>query len=289
MNNSNFGKQRNVFILLILFSVFSFSFSSATTIGSKEAIGVYIGEDNTFGLTNTTNYNNYTISNEYQYYYNNFSVNETQISDTDGKITILESWLNSLLIPYNGSIKNIDLNNKNLTTTGNLFSNFLGSFINRINKLFVVNIDASGNATFNSYYGGMWYENETGITATLNASYQKVTRFNNSDAINGFYWFGNSTLELMDDGGVYEVNYRLTSKGENNKHYHSCVFINEVCQFKTKDEVITNAVIDQAELSAGGFIRLNKYDNVTLRTLEISGTSTIIAYDGNLRLKRIGN
>jgi hypothetical protein len=55
----------------------------------------------------------------------------------------------SHLVPYTGALNNIDLNGKNFTTIGYGFFGFLGSIVNRINKLFVQDIDASGNMVIN--------------------------------------------------------------------------------------------------------------------------------------------
>jgi hypothetical protein len=48
------------------------------------------------------------------------------------------------LVPYVGANLSVDLNNKNITTTGSIFSNFIGSITNFISKLWVTNIQFNG-------------------------------------------------------------------------------------------------------------------------------------------------
>jgi len=52
--------------------------------------------------------------------------------------------INGTLVPYENAIKNLDLNSKNVTTTGTGFFGFLGSLTSRITGLFVEDVNLSG-------------------------------------------------------------------------------------------------------------------------------------------------
>lgn len=147
----------------------------------------------------------------------------------------------------------------------------------------------TGNSTINNYYGGMYTTSEIGVTGMLlNSTLQKVN-FTTSDSLNGFIFIDNNrALELIDGAGMYRVEWRTEKVGTNNHEYHGYIYINEVQQNKTFDRSIAQ-VSNSLRMLGFGFIRLNKYDNVTLRLADISGTSTPTVYIKNVNLMRVGN
>lgn len=147
-----------------------------------------------------------------------------------------------------------------------------------------------GNATYNGYYAGMWFHNDTGISVSLNSTPQTINLNINSNYRNGFNWFGNSTLELMDKNGegLYHITWKAEGIGTQNHEYHGWVFTNEVQQNNTIGHAIGQAS-NAVDMLGLGMIRINQYDNVTIRLADMTSPSSVSAIDGNVNLVRVGN
>jgi len=137
-----------------------------------------------------------------------------------------------------------------------------------------------------SYYGGMWFHNDSGIVSTFNSSFKKVY-FNHSDFIYGFT-FLNSTLTNILSSGVYQVNYDIIGVGLNNHEYHSYVFVNELLINSTLGHTVADAV-NQVSMSGLGFIRLEVGDNISLRIADMTSSSTGTQISSNLNIVKIAN
>jgi len=156
-------------------------------------------------------------------------------------------------------------------------------------KLNVVgSVNITGNATYNSYYGGMWFHDHTGIPIEWNDTYQKF-QFENATNLNGFSWVGNKSKLMNTNGnGMYQVHWNAVGTGTNNHIYHGAIFVNEVEQENT----IGHATGDgngEVRIDSFGFIYLNTNDNVTMRGRDVGGTTSGTAIFANINLVRIGN
>lgn len=146
----------------------------------------------------------------------------------------------------------------------------------------------NGNTSINNYYADMFFHEDDGISVTLNNTFQIFSLFNESSHNNGFEYSRNSTLRLLDDGGVYQVHWILEGDGTQNHEYEGYVYVNEVPIHNTYSRAIGTAV-STVTMSGFGFIDINTGDNVTLRLSDRSGTTGGTAYFGNINLVRIGN
>jgi hypothetical protein len=177
----------------------------------------------------------------------------------------------------------------NLSRTITLLSTIINGNLNVTGNVNITgNLNVTGNITGNNYYAGMWFHNDAGISATLNSTPQIISMNTNSTYRNGFNWFNNSTLELMDDGGLYQIIWKAEGIGQNAHEYHGWAYINGVQQTSTIGHTIGDGN-SQVKMLGFGFIELNKYDNVTIRLADMTGTATITAIDGNVNLVRVGN
>lgn len=177
--------------------------------------------------------------------------------------------------------------NGNIVTGNNVDSGYQfdaygnSSFRGDINQTF-------GNSTINTYYGGMHFHNDGGVSISLNTTLQKVNLFTDGEYINGFRKVGNDTLQLQVDGGVYEAKYTLQTKGTQSHEYESYLYANEFQENNTYGRTVGQAS-SETDLQSFGFIRINAGDNVTLRVRDITGTTSGTAYFGNVNLYRVGN
>jgi len=80
-----------------------------------------------------------------------FIGNGSQLTDLNVTAVNLSAY-----VPYTGANQNVDLGNNNISTTGTGFFTYLGSLLNRINKLFVQDINFNGtiNGTGNIITSG---------------------------------------------------------------------------------------------------------------------------------------
>jgi len=148
------------------------------------------------------------------------------------------------------------------------------------------NLDVGGNATYNSYYGGMYMHNDAGLASTFNETYQKLY-FNESDYLNGFT-FADSTLTLKDDGGLYQARWNAVGTGTNNHEYHGYVFVNE----QLIDSTIGHGLgtgNNEISVKGLGFVRINNQDNITVRLADLTAESVGTQIHANINLVRIGN
>ena len=159
-----------------------------------------------------------------------------------------------------------------------------------------VKIDGSltqikGNATINTYYGEVWFHNDTGVSVgTLNTTYQTMNIFESDESgsiLNGFSSSANG-LTLNVDGGVYRSKWEATGSGVNNHYYHGCLFINEECQYNTNQHVIADAN-NQVRMAKAGLVEINAGDNVSLRVKDTDSTSAGTIYIADITLERIAN
>lgn len=146
----------------------------------------------------------------------------------------------------------------------------------------------NGNATINNYYGGMFFSNDTGISISLNETFQSANIFTQSTHDNGFKLIDNEKLQLTDDGGIYQTIWGAEGDGTQNHIYIGYIYVNEERQNNTKGRAVGQAS-NNVDMTGLGFIRLNKNDNVTLRIADTSGTTAGTIYIANINLLRAGN
>jgi hypothetical protein len=152
------------------------------------------------------------------------------------------------------------------------------------------NFATTGNITGNSFYTEMWFYNrDSPYSINLNTTYQKINNSNQGDS-NGFLFHSSNSLELMNSLGIgeYSITWRAFGLGSQNHVYEGFVYVNEIQKNDTVGIGIGQAS-NAVRLEGTGYIRLNKYDNITIRLADTSGTSTVTAYNGNVRIERIGN
>ena len=81
--------------------------------------------------------------------------------------------------------------------------------------------------------------------------------------------------------------YYATGSGVNNHIYHSCIFVNDECEYNTNGHTIGQQS-NQVTIQGMGFIYLNTNDNVTLRVKDVEDTTSGSSYIGNVNLVRVG-
>ncbi len=144
----------------------------------------------------------------------------------------------------------------------------------------------NGDSTINNIYGGMYMLNETGMDSTFNSTYQKLY-FDSSDYLNGFS-FLDSTLMLTKGDGLYQVMWKAEGTGTNNHLYNGYVYINDVQYNSTKGRTLGTGN-SEVKMSGFGFVRINQYDNITVKVADTTSSSIGTQIDANLNLVRVGN
>jgi len=196
---------------------------------------------------------------------------------------------------------NLNMTNYSIWNTGDILpystnSKTIGSSTLRYLKGWFSGIDVngninqtSGNSSINNFYAGMWFFNQSGTPLTLDGTYRKINNtYSNSN--NGFIFHSNNTLELINPqgAGLYRIEWKSEGTGVQNHVYLGYSYINEVQQNNTVGHAIGQAS-SAIKFNGFGYIRLNQYDNVTIRLADTSGTSSGTAIDGNVLLERVGN
>jgi hypothetical protein len=128
--------------------------------------------------------------------------------------------------------------------------------------------------------------NDTGLDGTFNSTYQKLY-FDTAGLLNGFS-FANSTLTLIDDSGIYRIEWKAEGVGTNNHEYHGYVFINEIQQNNTIGHAVGSSN-NEVKMIGLGRARLNKYDNITVRLADLTASGAGTQIDANIILDRVGN
>ena len=174
------------------------------------------------------------------------------------------------------------LGGANLSVAGNV--NIVGN-LNQTN----------GNASYNSYYGEMYYHNQSGeeLSFSVQNTFYPVW-FDKYDFINGFSYAGgykessNLTSEIS---GLYKVSYRLVGSGDNNHVYVTTVIVNGVDYNSGKcyDYKKLSAGGDQVPMGTSCFVRLDMGDTISVAVKDTTGTSTGDYYLGSINLVRIGD
>ena len=217
----------------------------------------------------------------------NIVVNVRVLYDEDENISI--SWDNRFLVDNYGDIAATWYNGLKLS------QDMSANYHNVTNILDVEtetvhasgNIYSDGNFFGNTIYGGMYDNNDIGISISFGTQYVYYS-FNGGTCglLNGFDCNGDVLTALYD--GVYMVNHKATGMGQNNHVYHTMVFVNDVNQPNTIDHATHDAGND-TKMDGFGHIRVNAGDEVSLRIQDYSGISTGTVYNWNMVLKRIGN
>jgi len=152
-------------------------------------------------------------------------------------------------------------------------------------------LEYDGNSTADTYYAEVYYYNfSVGTEIPINQTFQVMGFENatNGTHLNGFkYWF-NGQLQEIVGGGTYYVSYEMRGEGSQNHKYEGAIFVNEVEQQTAKSETVGDAN-DRVDMTGYGIINLNKYDNVTLRLRDLSGSGTGTYSEGKIILMRVGN
>jgi len=154
-------------------------------------------------------------------------------------------------------------------------------------------LNVSGNTTENEIYGGMWYQDHTGVELNFISQYKYYPLFfNTSTNLNGFSFkggIGESSNLTAQISGVYLVNYMVSGDGQNNHEYYTSVFIEEEPQYNCENKHKMAAGGDIITQTGTCLIRLNEGERVSVRTADFSGTGTGKYYGGNLDLVRVGH
>ena len=185
--------------------------------------------------------------------------------------------------------ENITLGQKITFAFGETIDNIVDGWVRITGGLKVVGHfnQTSGNATFNGYYGGMYFHDDAGVAVSWNDTYQ-IVPFVNATNLNGFDWIDNNKLMNTNGNGLYQVIWRVVGTGTNNHIYHGIIFVNEVEQENTLGYSIGQAS-NEFQFGSHGFIYLNTYDNVTLRGKDVGDTTNAEAIFANVNLVRVGN
>jgi len=155
-------------------------------------------------------------------------------------------------------------------------------------------LKVTGNATYNSYYGGMFYHNHTGteLSFASDGVYYPLY-FTNATHLNGFTannitMMGNSNLTAQISG-LYQVTYMASGDGQNNHEYYTSVYVNLENKDNCENHHKMAAGGDIITQSGTCFIQINKDDQISLRTADIGSTGTGNYYSSNLNLIRLGD
>jgi len=187
----------------------------------------------------------------------------------------------------------LDVDSNNLTAGIGLFS-YLGSLTNKVIRLFVRDIDVSGNinqtngnASINNYYGEFWINNEAGFTiviGTLNTWYN-LTNFTQG-YINGFNLTNGSIIDSISMPGKYFISYSVSFIGTSGNEYQTSIFVNNAVQNNTKSNYDTSSAFSQ--ISGQGVISLNQTDWIQLKIRDISSNKNVKIETAQIYLNRIG-
>jgi hypothetical protein len=195
------GLILTVIFLGILFGVILISASRLPTVG---------GDNSTWGDI----LNDYLtkIAGE-----NATQLNETMVNGTN----IYSSSINTTHI-LDGTLNDDDISDSTNLTIGQKLVFAFGEFIDNIEDGWIritgnlnVTGDANieGNLTANNFYGGMWYESDTGYNPGLSGVGVSVNLTNfTSDLNNGFSFSDNRTL-IVKKEGVYTINFQVNFNG----------------------------------------------------------------------------
>lgn len=190
---------------------------------------------------------------------------------------------------------------------GNQWTNFDSDnlyrwMIDGVEKLRVTNdvvnvvgdLNVSGNATYNSYYGGINYHNHAGYELTFGTENYNYTLF----MTEGTYTNGmipqdigvglNSSLQVLERG-LYQVVYHATGDGENNDVYRTSVFIGDLSMESCDSHKKMTAGGDILTMPGNCFLRLEAGQNVSLKITNEDGTGIGNYYGANLNLVRVGD
>lgn len=185
---------------------------------------------------------------------------------------------------------NIDgIGTNNITNFHNISSENLTASDN----IYASNLYVSRNFTGNQIYGEMFYHNLTATSINFATQYQYYPLwFTNSTNLNGFSYVGGmmaSSNLTAQVAGLYHLNYRLASSGQNNHLYISTVIINNGEQVNCHDHKQMSAGGDIVPMGSSCFVDLAVGDDVSISVADFSGTGTGNYYFGELNLMRIGS
>ena len=191
----------------------------------------------------------------------------------------------------------------NVTTTQTGFFGFLGSLTSRVTKLFVQDIDASGNVnvsgniTGNEIYGEMWFHNDTVYNITIisssgtfyNVSALGGLQGSNNQTLNGFTFTGGTTGTLTAQvDGLYKCGYSISGGGSTNQ-YRIIISKNNIPQVNTEQHVKSGSGSIINSIGSSGFIRLSVGDMINLQIQNADATNNFEVNSVNLNCVRIGN
>lgn len=144
------------------------------------------------------------------------------------------------------------------------------------------------SATNNSFYGEMWYHNNTGTTLTFAvAETWYPLFFNNATELNGFYfqggWMQPSNLTAQHSG-VYKACYMASGSGINNHLYNTNILVNNISQDKCMSHKQMSAGGDLITMSGCCLLNLNESDVIELATMDLKDSGDGKYYSANLNL-----
>lgn len=155
----------------------------------------------------------------------------------------------------------------------------------------VGNVNITGNATYDAYYGEMSGNYTTPRTITIASSgvWYNVTGLDGSSSLlNGFSNLANTSL-TASQSGVYASAYDISFTGSSNNIYELALAVNGVINRKTLASDKTDSAGDLLNTGSVGFLRLNSGDNVHLMVRNLDAGSDMSYYAGSVTLHRIGN
>lgn len=186
---------------------------------------------------------------------------------------------------------------KSIFSSGNILGiyglfTYLGNLTNRISKLFVQDIDVSGNLNVsgnisgNSYYGEMYLYNHSDlINIASQETWYNITNFTKGHN-NGFLYL-NSTLMAFFNG-VYRLEYNVISEGIKGETYYFAPSFNGVVQNYCGMNIVSLGVGKVNPVSNSCYIRLSTGDVLSLM-VSGGGVEDITINKAGLNVLRIGN
>ncbi len=184
------------------------------------------------------------------------------------------------LVPYSGATQNINLTDKNVTTTGTGFFTFLGGLVSRITTLFVVNIDASGNINASNYtLNGTTIDDWSDVdTDTQKTTFENQSYIYNDTTIIYFNETHlNRTIDLRENDTTYTAGEGVVISGtEINATLGTSISSSEIEAGAVNTTHILDGNVTDAKISSLNWTKLSGVpagfsDNVDNNTLYFAG------------------
>ena len=158
-------------------------------------------------------------------------------------------------------------------------------------------LTTTGNFTGNQIYGEMWFHSHTAGTTSIITTQNvpvNVSGFSigveTGNDVNGFLYDSDyEWLSCLVDG-KYKADYQLSfSNAGNNEEYMIMLAVNNVLQNNTATHRKIGSGGDVGNTAGFGNLNLNKYDNVSMKIINVDGSNNVIGHSASVNLMRIGD